>query len=388
MRILWLSKVPPDTHAPRTWQFARRLSDRGHDVRILTARIEPDAPTGRMIDGLAIRAVRTAPVRVLRHRRLGFYASRLPWYAWAPVALRRMLRAQPTDVVVEDLAPVGAAMVDLACRGVGVPLVIDVHYLLGQPLDWLRMYGPIGLWGAAYERRLLGGGIRPAALVSDSRPLVERVTERRPELPSTWIPSGVDGARFTASAGSSNGTLEALAVGRLAPPKGHASLIDAMTRLSGQQAIHLTIVGDGPLAATLERMIGEAGIGDRVSLGGRVPYERLEEVYRAADIFVMPSLAEGLPLAMVEAMASGLAIVATDIPEHRQVADETAIRFVPPGDPAALARAIDDLAADEASRRSMAARARRIAEERFDWGTLTDAFEDVLRRATHEPRRR
>jgi glycosyltransferase involved in cell wall biosynthesis len=379
LRILWISKVPPEHRAPRIWQVARRLAARGHDVRVIAARTEHDLPRERALDGVRLRYVATAPRSLLRSQRFGFYASRLPWYAVAGRAAAAWLRDEPADVVVEDLSPVGGIGVDRALRQFDVAFVQDVHYLLGSTVDWLRMYGPIGLWGGLYEHWLLGGRIRPDALVSDNAPLLARLATRLPTIPLTWIPNGIDLDRDVAlPRPSTNGRIHLLAVGRLATPKGHRVLIDSMAELRDRDDLSLSIVGDGPLSAALAEQIRERRVGGSVELVGRVPWDRLHEAYTGADIFVMPSLAEGLPIALVEALGSGTAVIASDIPEHRQVAGDDAIAYTPVGDAHALAGAIRQLADDAGRRAAMAVTGRRIVEQRFTWEIVADQWERLL----------
>jgi glycosyltransferase involved in cell wall biosynthesis len=266
---------------------------------------------------------------------------------------------------------------DRTVRRAGVPFVQDVHYLLGGPSAWIRMYGPIGLWGATYERLLLDGRITPSALVSDSRPLLDRLRRRRPALPLSWIPNGIDLERTSART-TADGEVRVLAVGRLAQPKGHRILIDAMAVLRDRADITLTIVGDGPLAGDLAARINELDLASSVSLPGRIPWEELHAAYAAADIFVMASLAEGLPIALVEALGSGPAVIASDIPEHRQVAEDEAILYVPVGDSARLAEAIRALADDGPRRAAMAEAARRTIERQFTWDIVTGQWQELL----------
>jgi glycosyltransferase involved in cell wall biosynthesis len=382
LRILWISKVPPEHRAPRIWQVARRLAARGHDVRVIAARTEPDLPSERVLDGVRLRYVATTPRWLAGHERLGFYASRLPWYAVAGLSAARWLRSEAADVVIEDLSPVGGLGVDRAIRPFAVPFVQDVHYLLGGLRPWLRMYGLIGLWGAIYERWLTGGLITPGALVSDNAPLLDRLAARIPNLPMTWIPNGVDLERGRVPPRrAANGTIRILAVGRLATPKGHRVLIDAMAELRDRDDLALSIVGDGPLRMSLAEQVQDRRVERSVTLVGRIPWDQLHEQYSAADIFVMPSLAEGLPIALVEALGSGAAVVASDIPEHRQVAGDDAIAYVPAGDPSRLATMLSAVADDPVRRTAMAQAGRETVERRFTWDVVTDQWEDVLVRA-------
>jgi glycosyltransferase involved in cell wall biosynthesis len=146
-----------------------------------------------------------------------------------------------------------------------------------------------------------------------------------------------------------------LAVGRLQPKKGFPLLLDAVARL-GRHA-HLTVIGYGPDEAALRDRAGALGLGARVHWAGQVDQLAVRAAYRASDLFVLaPAVApdgdrDGLPNVVVEALSQGLPVVATRTAAIAEiVADGVHGRLVP-GDPDALAAAIDDLAADPDRRR-------------------------------------
>ncbi|MDE2398029.1 MAG: glycosyltransferase [Burkholderiales bacterium] len=159
-----------------------------------------------------------------------------------------------------------------------------------------------------------------------------------------------------------------LAVGRLVPYKGFSVLIDAATRLSTDAAV--VIVGGGPLEAELRQRIRDSGAGRRVMLAGRVDDTTLAALQAQASLFCMPSIerSEAFGVALIEAMAHGLAVVATRIPGSGVAwvnsDGETGIN-VEPGRPEALADAIDALLRDAARREKMARGARRRYEALF-----------------------
>jgi len=123
-------------------------------------------------------------------------------------------------------------------------------------------------------------------------------------------------------------------VGRLNEEKGQVFLIEAISRLNN---ISVALAGDGPLRVELKRRAEMLGI-NCIFMGEVVPDE-VPVFLRAIDIFCFPSLWEGFSTALVEAMASGLPIIASDIPSHREVLDDAGV-FVPPEDPQAIVRAI------------------------------------------------
>jgi glycosyltransferase involved in cell wall biosynthesis len=137
-----------------------------------------------------------------------------------------------------------------------------------------------------------------------------------------------------------------LAVGNLYAVKGHSHLIDALALLAdGHANVHLAIAGRGNLADSLQVRARELGLADRVHLLGL--RSDIASLLAAADLFVLPSLAEGLPLALLEAMFAGRPIVASDVGEVRIVLNGgEAGLLVQPGNAAELARALNHLLTD------------------------------------------
>ncbi|MEU4158191.1 glycosyltransferase [Actinoplanes sp. NPDC026670] len=164
------------------------------------------------------------------------------------------------------------------------------------------------------------------------------------------------------------GPIELLAVGRLAPEKNPMMLLDALARLHSRcpGRYRLTWVGDGEMRSAVHERAAELGIGDVVSLPGFVPIgQELMAYYRRADLFVLTSVTEGLPQALVEAQANAVPIVATDVGGVGLVLDDgRAGVLVPSGDAAALAESIDGLIADSARLAALVERGRELAEMR------------------------
>jgi len=137
-----------------------------------------------------------------------------------------------------------------------------------------------------------------------------------------------------------------LSVGRLSKEKAHADLILAFQQLCGTRADYkLVIVGEGPERASLEATAADLGIDTRVVFTGQISDVR--PFYATADVFVLPSHSEGSPNVLLEAMGAEVPVVATavgGVPEI--VEDETSALLIPPGDPRAMANAIDRLVKD------------------------------------------
>jgi len=166
-------------------------------------------------------------------------------------------------------------------------------------------------------------------------------------------------------------------VGRLAPIKDHPALFRALTLLeAGSQAPHLVVVGDGERREELGRLADELGLASRIHfLGWR---SDLEAILAELDMVICSSRNEGTPVALIEAMAAGVPVVSTDVGGVGDlvVHDETGW-LVPPGDPPALARAIQGLLADPALRARLAVAARPAALSRHDVKGLIHRMETL-----------
>jgi colanic acid/amylovoran biosynthesis glycosyltransferase len=159
-----------------------------------------------------------------------------------------------------------------------------------------------------------------------------------------------------------------LAVGRLSPEKGFEVLLDALAILRDRGTqLRLVLVGDGPLRSALEGQAMRAGLSKFVEFEGELAPDDVRKQLDEADMFCLPSLSEGLPISIMEAMAVGVPVVTTwvaGIPELA-VSGVTALT-VPPGRVDALAIALDQLAEDEALRLRIAKAARCRVEEFHD----------------------
>jgi glycosyltransferase involved in cell wall biosynthesis len=156
-----------------------------------------------------------------------------------------------------------------------------------------------------------------------------------------------------------------ITVGRLTVMKGHRHLVDAMPLiLRNFPDLVVVVVGEGHLRSALEEQAARLGVAHAVRfIGHRADARALLD---AADVFVLPSRHEGMPLAALEAMDAGLPVVGTRvIGTSEAVADGVSGRLVPPGRPAALAAAIDELLSEPALRRRMGAAGRQRYEQMF-----------------------
>ena len=215
---------------------------------------------------------------------------------------------------------------------------------LDRPLRWsMTVHGPTDLEQPEAHNLALKVE-RADAVIAISEYARERLQALAPAAgPIRVIHCGVDPDRFDLSREPRSGAaLRVLTVARLERRKGVDQLLEALAavRRDGLDA-RLSVVGDGPERERLERLSATLGLTPAVEFAGAVAGEQVAGHYRDADVFCLPSHAEGVPIVLMEAMAARLPVIATriaGIPEL--ISDGESGLLVPPGDPGALATAL------------------------------------------------
>jgi len=203
--------------------------------------------------------------------------------------------------------------------------------------------------------------------------------------------NGVDTLRFAppadrsaskAALGIPAEELLILTVASLTPVKDHCSLVEAISRLppSKKFALRFLFLGEGPSRPQLERQIEALGLKQQILLPGNT--DRVADYLAAADVFVLPSRLEGMSNAVLEAMASGLPVVARAVGGNPELVVDGETGFLcPPDDIANLSAAIGRLATDTDLRQRMGRAARRRVEEVFSIDAMMSAYASFYRRA-------
>lgn len=178
-----------------------------------------------------------------------------------------------------------------------------------------------------------------------------------------YVPNGVDSSRFAPGPpharsaarrrlGFAETDVVVGTVGHLRPEKNHARLLDALANTRSGSNLKLLLVGDGELRGALERQIQERGLSGRVVFAGAVADP--SDCYRAMDLFALSSDTEQMPIVVLEAMATGLAVVSTDVGDVRGMVVAGNQEYVTPlGDEAAFTRALDTLSRDHERRATL-----------------------------------
>jgi glycosyltransferase involved in cell wall biosynthesis len=337
---------------PALDEWAGRLEAAGADV----VRLDPRGP--RSVQRLR-RAVRWASVVHLT------LANRVGWYQVLSV---------------------------LACRLERRPLVCT-HHLARETEDL-----PLGGLGRRFRALALssvyGYASRHIAVSAEGRRLLTARAGLDPRR-TLQIGNGVDVDRFLPASAETRRSLRRQLMGdgapdgaicctvaRLSAQKGLDVLVDAAAILRGRRGeppARFLVVGDGELREPIERRIAQLGVSDTVELVGAQPPEAIPSWLASADIFVLPSHYEGLSLAVMEAMASGLPVVITQVSGSAElVPTPDDGRVVRPGDAESLADAIEELLADPDLRAALGRRAHERAQA-FSWEACFARTAAVLR---------
>lgn len=271
---------------------------------------------------------------------------------------RRAVRERGYDLVHvhEPMLPAAGLTAVLAAP---CPVVGTFH-MTARSAVWYRVFRPVVRWAA---RRLDAR----VAVSEEARRFAERVLPGRYRV----IPNAIDVEAYrTVRDGGRDPRI--LFVGRAEPRKGLPVLLRAFERLPGTPVLELVGVRPGDVPAR-----------PRVRVHGRVPDDERIRLIGEAAVLCVPSLGgESFGLVVLEGMAAGVPVVASDLPGYAAVLPPSAGRLVPPGDEAALAAALAELLSDAELRARLGEDGRREAE-RYDWSRVGEevvaVYEEVLR---------
>jgi len=282
------------------------------------------------------------------------------------------LATSPVELVHIHVATGGSfwrkALFAAVARRFGVPVVLHLH---GSEMKAFYAAQP------ALVKRMIVGQLEAAArVVALSESWRRFVAEIAPRAKTAVVPNAVDIADVAPA--RERPARQILFLGRVGERKGVFDLLPAFAAARAVNSrLELTIGGDGAIARA-RRAAQRLGVADHVDLRGWVGPRGREALFARADVFVLPSRAEGLPMSVLEAMARGLPVIATPVgglPEL--IEDGVNGLLVPPGDPPALARAILKLADNQEARQALGRAARETILARHSAAVALPRLEEV-----------
>ncbi|MEU8250411.1 glycosyltransferase [Nonomuraea sp. NPDC048916] len=371
---------PPDVNGAAyfTHRLATGLAERGNEVHVICQSAEGPA-TAEVADGVIVHRLRSAPLLVHPTMRVT-----------VPTRLDRLMAAIAPDVLhTQGHFVVGRAAIAAARRS-GVPVVATNHFMPDNLFQFGHIPGRLRERAGRLAWRDFGRVFNRADRVTTPTPLAARLLADQGFTREVEpISCGIDLARFRPHAEPKAWARKLLGlpdrptvlfVGRLDEEKRLGELLRALPHVLNSTDAQVAIVGRGSQRAELERLAKRIGVGERVSFLGFVPDENMPQAFAAADVFAMPGVAELQSIATLEAMASGLPVVAADAMALPHLVDGNGYLFEP-GDVMGLAGHLSAILTDDELRARLGRASRELAL-RHDHQTSLARFERIYDEVT------
>jgi glycosyltransferase involved in cell wall biosynthesis len=348
--------------AAHVLELGRALVQAGHEVHVVSRPLGAETAARSRLNGLHVHRPNLPQLR--------------PFSDWA---LRGWLGRFATDTRVDLLHGHGLRSLP-ATRGLGLPVVFTNH-----TSGFLQRVAA----GAGARRRIARRLDHVDLILAPSEELAEATLAVGVDAPVRYIPNGVDPTRFSPGRsrlrtqwGLGESDVAVLLARRLVTKNGVRVFAEA-ARAFVRPGVRLVFAGDGPERAAVESILKRDGCHSAAVFLGNVPNAEMPDVYRAADISVLPSFLEATSITGLESMATGLPLVGTRVGGIPAIVDDGVTGLlVPPGDPLQLAAALSRLCDRPNDRARLGAAARRRVEAEFAWPVLAaqtaECYERVL----------
>lgn len=358
--------------------LSRELAQRGHDVTVVTGNVGD--------------AGETAELDRQAHRDHGYRTTRIG--RSVPVVANGSIARLTVALGVKHLIRTAVRGMDVVhAQGLASPtLPMGVLRVSTAPctVGTFHTYFDQGHW--LYDR--IGTYVRNSLARLDRRIAVSEacIEALGHYFPGDWdvVPNGIDCSLYRPPGPGEQrppGPPRILFVGRFDPRNALADLLEAAAILKAEgREFTVQVIGDGPARPVYERKAKALGVWDRVEWLGLLNEER-PRFYREADVMAAPCVLASFGVILLEALASGTPVVAADNVGFRQVIrGDVPGRFVPPHDPAELARGIAEVLDDPARAEETGRLGRTAVEAEFDWPRVTDRIEEIYREVLESKR--
>jgi glycogen(starch) synthase len=349
---------------------ARELIHRGHSVNVLTSHL---SGLGEQENREGVNIIRIQAWR--RHISQSNVSQMIAFMISAFWQGKKIIKRTRPEAVLAFFSIPGGPIAWWFKKRYGIPYVVslrggDVPGAQEEQLWlWHKLAKPIIriVWKEAFR------------VVANSEGLAKLAYESASglNLQINAIPNGVDLARF--SPPESRAQREEVALlfaGRASREKNVPEVLEALAKFK-ERRWRFSIVADGPEMKGWRRRAQQVGLQDRVMFKGWLPKDKMEEIYRETDVLVFPSTSEGMPNVVLEAMASGLPVIATRIRGTEDLVEDGICGFLyEPGDVVGLGELLEKIF-DKGTRERMGKASRRRAEK-FSWAETAMRYQDIL----------
>jgi glycosyltransferase involved in cell wall biosynthesis len=359
----------------RTKEVGKRLVLSGHEVVVLAAKTNINEPPFELYEGMQLHHKKVLPDWLIRRFPAPQYLSLAAANLFMMFHIYFFLQKEKFDLIRDDISPFPTSGLLALVTLPAAKRIAVIHNLPGTLRGWFRFYGPFyGMAGYIMARLLRSGKLKYDRLICVGKWFADEL-KRSPKIMNKidYIPNGVDLEQFSNNRRNTEGDMNPnrlLSVGRLVETKGHRYLIKAISLLRTEFLdVRVDLLGDGPLRSSLTQLIRRLGLQDMVRFRSPVRHEDMPKVYRQYDLLVMPSVFEGFPVSLIEAMASKLPIVATSIPGIAGIVDDRSAILAVSQNVPDLAEKIRWALEHKIETREKAKRAYHIAEN-YDWDII------------------
>lgn len=341
-----------------TYSIAEYIAKRGHEVHIITS-LDPGLPK--------------------HSSEKNFFIHRLLYYSF-PFLGSQLFRL----FVIREILKINPDIIHVQAIFASIPIIL-IKVLFNYPLViYARgsdVYLPSHL-SKITRKILLKKADRVIALTEHMKDTIQEFYSDKIVV----IPNGVDSRFFSSETVKTEKDLlvrELLFVGRLDPVKGISFLLHAVALIKKKYPdVHLTIIGDGKEKKTLLKLIERLNISNNIIFLGAISHERIHYHMNRSKIFILPSLSEGFPLAILEAMAAGLPIIASSIGGIIEIIDDGLNGFlVEPKNPEDIAEKVIYLFQNEHIWQKISLNCRKKAGD-YSWNSVVESlieiYEDIV----------
>jgi glycosyltransferase involved in cell wall biosynthesis len=371
MRILIInSEYPPlgGGAGNASANLARSFISKGQEVAVLTVHY-PGLPREENQEGILVRRIQA----LRKHQDRSDPFEQVSFFLSGCIHALPMMRSWQPDVVVAFFGVPSGAVALFARMILGIPYIVSLR---GGDVPGFRPYD------FDTYHRLVSPFLRQiwrhaGSVVANSKGLRDLGLAFEPSIPIHTIPNGVDIKRFTPGDRIwKPGRM--LFVGRIVYQKGLDILFQALGGLSDLEW-QLTLVGDGNQCPHLKDQARSLGILDRIHFAGWLTGDALVRQYQQANLYVAPSRHEGMPNVVLEAMASGLPVMASDIAGNEELVESRVNgMLVPPGDVQALQNSLREILSKPEKQQEMGIASRKRVEDTYTWSVMADRYLDIM----------
>jgi glycosyltransferase involved in cell wall biosynthesis len=355
----------PDLPKDYFYELSVRQAEKGHVVHIITWSRNGKSSVEKISENFYVH----------RLSGLNFSFGKIQHYPFLPTLPFEIERINPDIIHAESHLFLPSVQALLQAKQMGTPSIVTVHGVFAKRdfavnfLQKLYLHS-IGLLAFKLANKIVCLTNSDATSIANLGVDTQKIV---------IVPNGVDTQLFKPNSNEDKRLV--VWVGRFVQEKGVEYLIKAAKIVSEKSNNNITflLIGYGPLKPALIKMASENGLlGKVVEFAPPRPREEIVEILDKTSLFVCPSLKEGMPLALLEAMACGNCVIGSDISGINDLINHRSNGFlVPPQDPAALAEAILELSSNESLRTKLGSAARQVILQKYSLNMTIDNLEQA-----------